>query len=271
MAMRFKKRKPITRKYKPTPEAPGPELSIRRVGELRHIFNADDPTGLDIALVRASVLFEDLRLELRQSAREFPETEDPCSWARLYFYRRSLATLHEFGDVLLGIDKLQDFRAALASPRVSEFQPRWRAAVEHFRKFAGKKGRKGVITAARDDLGGHFGIEAARKALKHLRAGTSEIEMHVSDIDQKGGAFLHFAQSFVVSVLSTYAGSGAADLASYRKSIKKFHRNVVHAGYIHAREAVAVLVVAVVWPRFPGPDIERPIGSKEQREALNAC
>jgi hypothetical protein len=38
--------------------------------------------------------------------------------------------------------------------------------MDHFEKYAGKKGQKRLITAIRDDFGGHFGKNAAENALK---------------------------------------------------------------------------------------------------------
>src|SRR4051812_48219649 len=84
-----------------------------------------------------------------------------CGGRRLYFIRRSIATLHEFSALLHDLDHMPAFRVIH-----SEFDPtvsrEWRRAVTYFGKY------DRYVKRLRNNVGGHFGRAAGEEAVKNL-------------------------------------------------------------------------------------------------------
>jgi hypothetical protein len=102
-----------------------------------------------------SVLYEDLRIELNGISfavpqqpglkPRFPPDFDPADHAVSYFLRRSIATLHEFGDALLDIDQNPEFQTVHTRFHTDQVDE-WNAAIAHFRELVGKKGFERPVT-----------------------------------------------------------------------------------------------------------------------------
>jgi hypothetical protein len=247
--VRFKRSKPLKQRIQAPAETPSIHEDFYREGDLRQIFHADNPTALDIDLVRLSVLYEDLRI----GQSPMLENANPAlSGIRiLYFFRRALATLNEFGEVLRRINEGKD--SSLIRSRFNRHELNaWNAAVAHFLEFSGKKGKKKAITAIRDDIGGHFGEAAARKALKHMAPGGGD---RIS-FQSGEGIMLNFAETIVVSAFRAHAGGGASDAKGLRNAMRKYHTGIVRRAAIHAANVVQLLIAYELLGRFPGPNVE---------------
>lgn len=215
--------------------------------DIRHIRRADlktvfpcrtgEPSKLDVQLVRLIVLFEDLRVEIDQLK------EGPAGHKLGYFLRRSVATMHEFGDAIELLDSVPEFssRKALFP---SEHREVWSEAVQHFRKHSGKKGGKRTLTAIRDDIGGHFGEKAAVKALKALGSLEANIEIIEDPITRGVGCRLPFANDLALTVLAYHA-----DGEDFEKWFSAFLATLL-GSYRHAVRAVEVVFEQILSDRF---------------------
>jgi hypothetical protein len=158
-------------------------MNETREHDLREVFHIDSPTKLDAQIARVSVLFEDLRIEIMEMSRTTEPKFDPAGHRVNYFLRRSLATLNEFGDALTALDRNDRFKAV--KDRFDEDGKRtWSDALDHLETLVGKKGKKRIITAIRDDIGGHFGEEAASKSLQYAQqrgAGKGSLEIFTKE------------------------------------------------------------------------------------------
>ena len=145
-------------------------MNETREYDLKEVFHIDSPTRLDAQIARVSVLFEDLRIEIKE-IEMLGTTEaksDPAGHRANYFFRRSLATLNEFGDALTALDRNDDFKA-VKDRFDKDARGTWSGALDHLGTLVGKKGKKQIITAIRDDIGGHFGEEAAFKSFQYAQ------------------------------------------------------------------------------------------------------
>lgn len=130
---------------------------------------SNDPRKqFDVLVVRMCVLFEDLRLELNaieadsipkldvlDPAGRFVETKDVGKARRHYFLRRSIGTLHEFAEAIRWINACPEMHALKNSWGSVEATKTWDSAVSFFLT------NQRFIEDVRNDIGGHFGINAA--------------------------------------------------------------------------------------------------------------
>src|ERR1035441_4631106 len=179
-----------------------------REHNFREVFHTDSPTKLDAQIARVSVLFEDLRIETIEMSKTTAPEFDPAGHRVNYFLRRSLATLNEFGDALTTLDRSDEF-AAIKGRFNPDDKQIWSDALDHLETLVGKKGKKRIITAIRDDIGGHFGEEAASKSLQYAQregAGKGTLEVFEKE-SGLGGCILHFAKHIALGALGpTFAG-----------------------------------------------------------------
>jgi hypothetical protein len=126
----------------------------------------------DSRLARLAVLYEDLRLEnLGASAKSIDALDSSgVDVRRVYFIRRSIATVREFAEALRLLDEYPEF-APIRAKFDSQRQTMWGKSNERF--FARREPYFGRI---RNDFGGHFGEPAARFAINHLHDGAVAFE-----------------------------------------------------------------------------------------------
>jgi hypothetical protein len=136
-----------------------------RVANLRKVFRSDFPSQFDYILASLSVLYEDLRLELSACSQKKSSRLDildpidvrvkdrPAAYRRHYFLRRSIASLRDFAEGLRLINECGELNA-LRRSFSPEAEKLWGDAVVFF------KTNELLIKKVRNDIGGHFGIDA---------------------------------------------------------------------------------------------------------------
>jgi hypothetical protein len=80
---------------------------------------------------------------------------------KLYFLRRSIATLHEFTKAIQELDKLPSFQPIKVGFD-SAARVHWSRAVVYFKKH------DSYIARLRNNVGGHFAKPSAKEAISHL-------------------------------------------------------------------------------------------------------
>lgn len=134
-----------------------------RCGTLASVFSTRRDKEFHARIACLCVLFEDLRIELAgQTAQELGGLDECTKPGRkLYFLRRSIATLYEFAALIRELDQMPSFQIIRAKfDAVAERQ--WKRAVTYFQKY------NRYVARLRNNVGGHFGSEAGESAIKNL-------------------------------------------------------------------------------------------------------
>jgi len=213
--------------------------------------------------VRVCVLFEDLRVEIR-GARERslpaldildPERENWLSpsgtgqYRRFYFIRRSLATLRDFAEALRLIiqDMNNDPGLRPTFAGLPDQADLWDAATRFFDT------NEALLQAIRNDIGGHFGLDAALSALSMLQPGTCGSFTLAQDVvERREHQTLHADQQWRLHFAAEIAGTALlkhlpdGDITKYGA----FFRDLLAPGYQHAINCVDILVREYLWDRF---------------------
>lgn len=155
---------------------------------------------------------------------------------RLYFIRRSIATLYEFATLIRELDELPSFQSIRAKfDAVAERQ--WERATTYFHKY------NRYVARLRNNVGGHFGSEAGESAIKSLlpdAVGSLEVRF----TDKGGGATLFFATEIAATGTLRHV-PGATIPAKARRLVR--HALVA---YRWATRAVDCIAVYYLWERF---------------------
>lgn len=144
-----------------------------RMRELSQVFGPTDGTIVHACIARLAVLYEDLRAESFAIAEaSIPSLDVLDDRYRIhYFLRRSIATLVEFAETIRLLETCPAFQS-IRSRFPHEIEKRWNEAPEFFRQ------KEPFLKRVRNDIGGHFGQEAAKYAIEHLDpAAVGEIEL----------------------------------------------------------------------------------------------
>jgi len=183
-------------------------------------------------------LFEDLRIEIAGQAADNLGGLDECGkeGRKLYFLRRSIATLHEFATVLRELDQLPSFQPIRARFDVVA-RTHWTHAVAYFQK------NDRYIARIRHHVGGHFGINAAELAIENLLP-EAVGALEVFFTQKGGGAKLFFANEI--------AATGTLRHVRGDTIPARARRLVCHAlvAYRKAVWAVDCIAASYLWERF---------------------
>jgi hypothetical protein len=226
--------------------------SMVRYGNLNEIFNSYRDRPYDVHLARLSVLYEDLRIEIQgMIARSIVKLDvlDPQSdhqdnptlagrYRRYYFLRRSVATLREFAECFDELRECPEFKKA--SEDDVEVAKTLQDAI-HFFSANIRQLRK-----VRNDIGGHFGKEAAQHAVENLDPkGSSKIEFILDKVGQPKDPRLHYAGDIAAAALSR--SLPGKDLAA---EVEHFIQTVLVSAYTHATQVVQVFIAIDLAHRF---------------------
>lgn len=235
-----------------------------RTALLRRVFDDDNQRQFDAKLARVCVLFEDLRIEIRGVAeRSVPALDilDPEreNWAvpeltgryrQLYFIRRSLATLRDFEEALRLIieDIAKDANLRLTFHGLRDEAPSaWDAAIQFFNTH------RTMLQGIRNDVGGHFGHQAALNAIAMLgpdACGSIALVEGVLErrkrqtVEADQQLKLHFAAEIAGTAFLRHLPNG--DIAQYGAFLNDF----LLPGYQHAINCVYILAREYLWERF---------------------
>ncbi len=209
-----------------------------RCAVLANIFSVARDKELHARIASVSVLFEDLRIELSGQAADDLDRLDECGKAgrRLYFIRRSIATLYEFAMLIKELDEMASFQVIRG--RFDAIAGRqWDRATAYFEKYSR------YVVRLRNNVGGHFGSNAGESAIKNLlpdAVGSLEVRF----TDKGGGAALYFATEIAATGTLRHV-PGATIPAKARRLVR--HALVA---YRHATRAVDCIAVYYLWDRF---------------------
>jgi len=130
-----------------------------RVRQLKDIFGSASGSNFQPIIARLSALYEDLRIELFGIREESLSQLDQLDvkYRRMYFLRKSIGTLWEFAEAVRHLENCSEFRL-IASEFTPEIARRWERASAFFKR------NERTLKLVRNDIGGHFGLEAARFA-----------------------------------------------------------------------------------------------------------
>jgi len=221
-----------------------PAVLKRQYVKLRQIFPADFDPLTNSRIARVCVLFEDLRIEITGMYPRVRGSQESCNvlsrldtagskFRELYFLRRSIGTCVEFAEALRLLDEAPSFKALIGRFSVPG-QGTWCEAVKYFRQH--EKFWKEI----RNDVGGHFGSDAAKFAVESFLPGAEgSIEIH--DSCGKGGVILAFASEIVATALLRHLPGRDAN-----EKVKALLDEVVTA-YPHAVKAVECIVIEHMW------------------------
>jgi len=200
-----------------------------RTARLRNVFKADEKRkpNLNAKLARLCVLYEDLRVELCGIVElSIPALDvlDDGKYRRLYFVRRSIGTIREFAEALRLVTDDPDFQLN----EMKEDKATWYLAIKFFKE------NESLLGDIRNDICGHFGHQAALKALGRLPDASCDIEL-VDGRDQID-LRLRFAGEIVTSALRPHLQSD--DIEGYKTLL----RDCIKPAYRHATRCVQTLV-----------------------------
>jgi hypothetical protein len=217
------------------------KAALVRVRELNRVFEPLSESNFEAIIARLAPLYEDLRIELHGIAKNSIASLDQLDvrYRRIYFLRRSLATLCEFAESLRHLESCPEF-GLIASQlaKEKEIDRRWRRASAFFKR------QETTLKLVRNDIGGHFGLEAARYASKSLLSDAVDgIEITEPATDHSL-VFLRFSGELVATAMLRHAW-GLNREHKIRRLI-----TIAHAGYRHATRSVHGIAVCYLWDRF---------------------
>jgi hypothetical protein len=179
-----------------------PVSSTTRYLRLGTLFPATD-VGLDADVAQLCVLYEDLRIELTGASEETIASLDGLGhdYPRLYFLRRSIATLLELVDALAMLDRQPAF-AAIRSRFDADAGREWGAAIQY------TNDSRQYRDTLRNDFGGHFGHAAARYAVRSINdSAVASIEVYRTPGENRAGARLRFAGELAATAMGRHKGA----------------------------------------------------------------
>jgi hypothetical protein len=213
--------------------------ALVRVRELRKVFGPASKSNFEAIVVRLAALYEDMRIELNGIAEDSIAALDQLDvkYRRIYFLRKSVATLREFAEAIRHLERCPEF-VLVVSEFTPEIERSWRKASAFFKR------NEATLKLVRNDIGGHFGLEAARFAVQNLHAdAVSGIELFEPDTKQNR-IFLRFSGEAVATATLRHAWG-----VSHEHQIKRLIR-VARLGYRHATRCVHSVVACYLWDRF---------------------
>lgn len=153
-------------------------------------------------------------------------------YRRMYFLRRSIATLVEFAESLRLLRACPEFRL-IDSRFTDEIRERWNRGITFFGE------NEDVLKQLRNDFGGHFGLQAARYAVKHM---SPEVVSGIEMTDRL--CLLRFSSEVVaVAMLRNAPGVGMED--QYREVVQ-----LAKSGWFAATDCVHCVVFCYLWDEF---------------------
>lgn len=217
----------------------GPELEVYKKN-LREVFEPGH-SEFNAILARLSVLFEDLRIEEYASRLDRLDQLDDIGkgYRKIYFLRRSIATLVEFASAIEMIDQRPEFRKLTKSFN-ADCTLRWNEAAAYFRDW------KAYLSKIRADFGGHFDHGSARHAVEEMRPETTGDLVVVKHAEEEtGGVRLKYAMEIVEAAMTRRKPANQEDRAYFHEMFI-----VVRAGSQMAVKAVHTLSVVYLLERF---------------------
>ncbi|HKB65767.1 MAG TPA: hypothetical protein VKC61_07900 [Pyrinomonadaceae bacterium] len=206
--------------------------------EIRRVFIFSEMNAL---IARLAVLYEDLRIEtfgiIAESLAELDYTDE--KYRKNYFMRRSVATLVEVAEAFRMLDEDPDFQR-VKDNFDEKHLIRWKRSLRFFKRF------EPILRRVRNDIGGHFGHEAARYAIKNINLSTcGKIELS-NEGPSRVGVKLHFAGEIATYALVRHRGAVSDDVYA------KYLIRIIALGYKQAIRSIDTINAFYLWNRFVG-------------------
>lgn len=210
-----------------------------RFKQLRRVFGSDAASTLHARIARLFVLYEDLRIEIlgivEKDIGRLDANDD--RYRINYFLRRSISTWWEYAEAIRLLDQDPEFPAIKQRFSTGE-QKKWDRAARFFRKH------EYFMKNIRNDIGGHFGSQAAEYAVSNFEA------------DAIGKFELVRLNSSHSEMRPLFAGEIAATAlhrslsqANARDRYKRMFR-LIKAGWKHGAYSTQQIAVFYLWDRF---------------------
>ena len=137
--------------------------SATRMRQLRHVLPPSPKSLLHENIARLAVLYEDLRIELTAASASSIRKLDRVDsrYRRNYFLRKCIGTIVEFAEAIRLLDGSPEFKV-IKSNFSTDILKYWTEGVKFFRKH------ERFLKSVRNDIGGHFGTNAAKYAVLNL-------------------------------------------------------------------------------------------------------
>jgi hypothetical protein len=210
-----------------------------RVRELSSVFGATSPSNFNAKMARLAVLYEDLRIELHGIAEDSIPAMDKFDvrYRRIYFLRKSIGTLSEFAEAVRHLQQCPEFRFTSSSSSLpladTERAKLWHKAARFFERNEER------LKAIRNDIGGHFGLEAARYASVNFGP-TAVMGLEIEERNMS----LNFAGEIVATAMLRHATGLNQEHKTTRLS------RLARIGYRRATTCVHCVVAYHLWDRF---------------------
>jgi hypothetical protein len=201
-----------------------------------------------------SVLYEDLRIEtfaLTANDEEVRRLDHLDKRYRVhYFLRRSIATLLEFRGALIRMSRTEEFRAERAacfdrsSSLTRKSQQELFKMISDALRFFEK--HHTVLKNLRNNVGGHFGDEAAHQATTNIDPNAfGKLEVVFDKSRRGGGSKLHYAGEIAATAFTRSLPGIKPRQEEIEDAIQ-----MVRDGYAHLTKAMHALVILFLWDRF---------------------
>jgi hypothetical protein len=215
--------------------------TITRIAELRRVFKGGQSELLN-GIARLAILYEDLRLEMNEfqtAHRKVIELGEGDTEGRvLYFLRRALETLVEFGRGLNVIRSMDEFKKA--SPGLTALDTRYIADADRFILQNWTR-----IKELRNEFAGHIQAEAVEFAVKHLTSEVGKVTWNPDSDAWTVGIECDFTRVLLAGAISSKFQSGSDVPAELRKALE-----MLSQGFNHVQGAMVALVHAFLWESF---------------------
>jgi hypothetical protein len=203
--------------------------------ELTKVFPCNHGEMVHAHIVRLAVLYEDLRIELYAIAEPSIPILDGTDerYRQNYFLRRSIATLVEFAETVRLLNECDEFQP-IKETLDKGIRPYWDKAVRFFRRG------EPFFKKVRNDIGGHFGPEAATFAVRNLKSeAVGKIEVRNDRTIR-----LHFVGELVATATLRHL-FGLTNEHKFQRLIK-----TAMLGFRHATRCTHCVSNCYLWERF---------------------
>jgi hypothetical protein len=208
-------------------------------GRLKRVF-PNDQVHAEIA--RLLVLYEDLKIESYGITEKILglSTTNRGEYVSRYFLRRAIATLSECANCMVSLEKNPDFRRIKERCFPKDALEAWKNAAELLQD----KSKKWLIRSVRNDVGGHFGVKAAQRALAGFNEGTvGSIEFGRDYETARERIDCHFVGEITArAFLRDQSKDPEVEFKKLMDVVSGVHKVVL--------DAIPWLIARYVWPRF---------------------
>lgn len=186
------------------------------------------------------MLYEDLRIELVGASTPSIRMLDRMDsrYRQNYFLRKCIGTTVEFAEAIRLLDRTPDFKV-IKSNFSTDILKYWSEAVTFFRKH------ERLFKAVRNDIGGHFGIEAAKYAISNLDSdAVGKIEL-VDIGGPKVTIRLHFAGEIAAVASLRHLTRGTTASQKFTSLLR-----LLVTSFRHSTRCVHSVIACHLWERF---------------------